>query len=712
MSRSRGSTAVAAARSSSNSNSNSSSLKEAEAADAAPIAATAPAFTRALSLVPASAAHGRYFGPRGLLLAATEALLTVALLPHQRQGLGWLWHRERCCASAVTTAPATSTAAAAATAAGLLLRAAPAPPLSVRGGILADDCGLGKTLQVIALAVSDRIHLHGLSVPSDAESRSAAAEASASPEGDRSPNTSDADDDATRTVLSENVLLSALKGGARVSPAWFPPDNVSAAGASVSAPKAGTLIVVPPVLLAQWRAEIARFVRPTLPTVATESSSAPVSNSATKAEAMTNTQAKTKVGSKAKAKTPTSAKRNARVLVDSDSDNTSSSSSSSSSSGDSDSDETADSDSDSGSESSSGHSEGESGSDSRRRSKKTTTKKSSGNKLDSRKRSYSNDAGAAPPPQPLRRGPVVQSFLEAVRRDGSAVQCKLTVSTTLDLTDPDQAAATDKSNGDDEGSIVSTDSVSADEADVVAGGDWRPICVATTKVSATSKDAYPETVTKTETKTKTKVVRPKDGSIEQQHQWCMEAILAQSGLTPALDGITSAPVAAAAFFDLHPVSNNNSMNYSSIITDCELDSRKLATNLDCDKSKYPVTVTVPGQADASNTANADLTAKARSDIADFAARAAAVAAADAKAKRLNLPVPPIATATVRALFLRGSSANSSKSKNNKSVKSGNSRVNVKGKVSNKAKSRAIDDGEDNSCDIIGNSDDFDDNDDG
>ena len=102
--------------------------------------------------------------------------LLMPLLPYQREGLAWLLHQERESAMA--------------------------------GGILADEMGMGKTIQAIALLLAHR----------------------------RNP--------------ADEKLASA----------WAAADRRH--GVEASKPRGGTLVVVPVVAMGQWQAEISRFTAP------------------------------------------------------------------------------------------------------------------------------------------------------------------------------------------------------------------------------------------------------------------------------------------------------------------------------------------------------------------------------------------------------------------------------------------------------------------
>ena len=102
--------------------------------------------------------------------------LLMPLLPYQREGLAWLLHQERESAMA--------------------------------GGILADEMGMGKTIQAIALLLANR----------------------------RNP--------------ADEKLASA----------WAAADRRH--GVEASKPRGGTLVVVPVVAMGQWQAEISRFTAP------------------------------------------------------------------------------------------------------------------------------------------------------------------------------------------------------------------------------------------------------------------------------------------------------------------------------------------------------------------------------------------------------------------------------------------------------------------
>ena len=120
------------------------------------------------------------------------------------------------------------------------------PPTS-RGGMLCEEMGLGKTLEIIAL------------VSADAEEAAAAAVAAA--EANKPRVKEEKSSAAAAVALDEGTLEDEVRDDASASASDW--DGASASGSSRrKIPSRATLIVVPPPLLRQWEAEVRKCARP------------------------------------------------------------------------------------------------------------------------------------------------------------------------------------------------------------------------------------------------------------------------------------------------------------------------------------------------------------------------------------------------------------------------------------------------------------------
>jgi DNA repair protein RAD16 len=144
---------------------------------------------------------------QGEIRKAPPGLAGVNLLPFQIEGASWMYHQERHCED-------------------------------IRGGILADEMGMGKTVQTIVTILDNRPKLQH-----------------SKPGAKHPPRCPDVQDRQREEGLWSNALQE-----------WkneMIMNNVSSSAISRKpAVRAGTLVICPLVALSQWKAEIEKFTKP------------------------------------------------------------------------------------------------------------------------------------------------------------------------------------------------------------------------------------------------------------------------------------------------------------------------------------------------------------------------------------------------------------------------------------------------------------------
>jgi SWI/SNF-related matrix-associated actin-dependent regulator of chromatin subfamily A3 len=201
-----------------------------ESADATTLASSLPPFN-------ASQCHG--------------ALLTT-LMPHQATGVAWMLSRE----AATGLPPFWKQAQEQGRTVyinGITNSSQDAPPAPVRGGLLADDMGLGKSLQVLACILANR-----------EKGGASQGGAAANTDGDGD----DLEDMSLKQLQTAAKKLKVATTGTKaqlVSKVQAARASAGAAGAAASsAPSPGgcTLIVCPVSVLSNWEEQCAEHVRP------------------------------------------------------------------------------------------------------------------------------------------------------------------------------------------------------------------------------------------------------------------------------------------------------------------------------------------------------------------------------------------------------------------------------------------------------------------